>query len=126
MGTNYYWTENPCPHCGRGDNQLHIGKKSAGWRFSLRAHSDHQPPLRSWAAWKLALAAGVVRNEYDEPLPADVFVAMVEASRDEKRNHIPYCLNGREQDQLYIHAQMARGDAWQDEEGWSFGEGEFS
>ena len=34
MGTNYYLTEPACPTCGRQD-ELHIGKSSAGWCFSL-------------------------------------------------------------------------------------------
>jgi hypothetical protein len=40
MGTNYYLEPPPCPHCGRGDEPLHIGKSSAGWCFSLRVYPE--------------------------------------------------------------------------------------
>lgn len=35
MGTNYYLITSACPHCGRGDERLHIGKSSYGWCFAL-------------------------------------------------------------------------------------------
>lgn len=42
MGTNYYFTvkRDVCSCCGRFDKELdiHIGKSSAGWAFSLRVH----------------------------------------------------------------------------------------
>lgn len=45
MGTNYYLekvTSSECPHCGheKEGDQLHIGKSSGGWTFSLRIHPD--------------------------------------------------------------------------------------
>lgn len=36
MGTNYYWRDNPCDHCGRY-NEVHVGKQSMGWSFGFRA-----------------------------------------------------------------------------------------
>lgn len=35
MGTNYYYYQDVCPHCGKPDKKLHIGKSSGGWYFSL-------------------------------------------------------------------------------------------
>ena len=35
MGTNYYLKLDICEHCRRESEQLHIGKSSAGWCFSL-------------------------------------------------------------------------------------------
>ena len=35
MGTNYYWKWNPCSCCGLSKEELHIGKSSGGWAFSL-------------------------------------------------------------------------------------------
>lgn len=40
MGTNYYVRYDACPHCGRGDDELHIGKSSFGWCFSLRIYPE--------------------------------------------------------------------------------------
>jgi len=43
MGTNYYWRYNICDKCNRYD-ELHIGKSSFGWAFSL-----HVYPEQKWA-----------------------------------------------------------------------------
>jgi hypothetical protein len=40
MGTNYYVAYDYCRHCGRFDEEFHIGKSSAGWCFSLRVYED--------------------------------------------------------------------------------------
>lgn len=43
MGTNYYWYPlgaKDCPHCHRPAENLHIGKSSGGWCFSLRIHPE--------------------------------------------------------------------------------------
>ena len=63
MGMNYYLTESPCPTCGRGDEELHIGKSSCGWHFSL--HVIPERGLNSLADWKrLFRKKGVViKNE---------------------------------------------------------------
>ena len=39
MGTNYYFREAVCPTCGRSDD-LHIGKSSCGWCFSLHVYPE--------------------------------------------------------------------------------------
>lgn len=40
MGTNYYLNIDTCSECGRSDKQMHIGKSSAGWCFSLHVEAD--------------------------------------------------------------------------------------
>ncbi len=54
MGTNYYLRRNICPHCGRRDDDLHIGKSSFGWCFLLHVYPEdgiHDLPdwERLWA-----------------------------------------------------------------------------
>ena len=39
MGTNYYFRDAVCPTCGRSD-ELHIGKSSFGWCFSLHVYPE--------------------------------------------------------------------------------------
>lgn len=39
MGTNYYMERQRCPHCGLKNQQLHLGKQSHGWRFTIRGYS---------------------------------------------------------------------------------------
>ncbi len=55
MGTNYYLHRDICPHCGRGDERLHIGKSSAGWCFSL--HVDADEGINSLDDWKALWSA---------------------------------------------------------------------
>jgi hypothetical protein len=31
MGTNYYWHDKPCEHCGRYE-EIHVGKSGGHWR----------------------------------------------------------------------------------------------
>lgn len=71
MGTNYYLIENACPHCGRGDERLHIGKSSAGWCFSL--HVDASERLNGLADWEERWSQPGTRivDEYGEVVPVD-------------------------------------------------------
>ena len=64
MSTNYYAKTNVCEHCNRFD-ELHIGKSSAGWCFSL--HVIPERGLNTWDDWKslLSLPSTSIRDEYD-------------------------------------------------------------
>lgn len=107
MGTNYYAYKNTCPTCGRSDEQVHIGKSSAGWSFSF--HTDLGLP-RSWAEWRDRLRDARIEDEYGREVPLAEFEALVESKRGH-RNHAT----------LYPE----RGN-YVDPEGHSFSEGEFS
>jgi hypothetical protein len=67
MGTNYYIHENPCAHCGRHDEPIHIGKSSAGWKFSFNA-TIH----KTYEEWKAVIEAadGKIFDEYNRPISA--------------------------------------------------------
>jgi hypothetical protein len=74
MGTNYYIEpQEPCPHCKRGYPEVHIGKSSAGWVFSL--HVDDE--LDSWDKWLEFLEGKVIRNEYGNAIPLANFIKTV-------------------------------------------------
>ena len=72
MGTNYYLTEKPpCKCCGRDYDDLHIGKSSGGWCFSLHIIPDQGiHTLDDWRKrWK---KDGVtIRNEYRDIVSSD-------------------------------------------------------
>lgn len=125
MGTNYYWARNNCNHCQRHD-RVHIGKKSFGWMFSFRGHTDIVPNIRSWAEWKRELEhtddPAPIINEYGERLTFAEFAEIVEGSRTEKQNHFDYCM--REYPEWSKNA--ADGREWKDAEGFSFSAWEFS
>lgn len=64
MGTNYYWARKRCPTCRHADEEIHIGKSSGGWCFSL--HVDPEYGITSLADWeKLFNEEGSsIRDEY--------------------------------------------------------------
>ena len=69
MGTNYYLKIDPCPHCGRSDKRLHIGKSGAGWCFSL--HVMPEDGIDDLDDWCERWATGAIENEYDEPISVE-------------------------------------------------------
>jgi len=64
MGTNYYLKTEVCECCGRSDEELHIGKSSGGWCFSL--HYDDDEGVCSLDDWLVLFRAtdNVIRDEY--------------------------------------------------------------
>ena len=88
MGTNYYAVRNrPSleePH--------HIGKSSAGWLFNFQDQEVtwNDPPVE-WHTWPqvkdwlkkytVDSTVYVIMDEYDEIIPYDNFVALVEAKQ---------------------------------------------
>lgn len=79
MGTNYY-VENPlCPHCGRGDKPLHLGKSSGGWNFAL--HVIPEKGLNDLADWVNYFSAEnrLIKNEYGATVSAkDMLLTIIE------------------------------------------------
>lgn len=71
MGTNYYLKEpdtNVCDCCRHSDpgRELHIGKSSAGWVFSLHIYPELGiNDLENWVYW---WTKGTITNEYGETL----------------------------------------------------------
>lgn len=116
MGTNYYlrFPEPPkCPHCGRHDaaRQLHIGKQSAGWRFSF--HGILEEGLNCKAAWESYIEDSVkigakIVDESEKELTPDEFWKKIRP------------LDGKS------HALMYPDGNWVDQVGCSFSDGEFS
>jgi len=124
MGTNYYWhpKEKRCPECETllSGEPIHIGKASAGWKFSFHAlHPNETSDLpvhevRSFLDWLILFGRlpGEVRDENDEVFTVDQFSKIVRYKQDD-----PNSMVGEIQDPF---------QAWFDEEGYSFMYGEFS
>jgi len=102
MGTNYYFSARPpCPTCGRPHEQLHIGKSSFGWRFSLHVgRGDFDEVPTSWAGWiELFKTPGsVITDEYGRTVDVDTMVQVVTKRDDYKadgrlrRHHDQLCI----------------------------------
>jgi len=81
VGTNYYYehvSSEPCPTCGRGGEteQLHIGKSSVGWVFSLRIHPNQG--IKTLEDWKARWAhGGQIRDEYGEFVSVDEMLNLI-------------------------------------------------
>lgn len=83
MGTNYYLRTDPCPHCGRSDEELHIGKSSAGWCFSL--HVMPEDGIDGLEAWEQRWKTGRIFNEYrEEVAPEEMRRIITERSWPER------------------------------------------
>lgn len=116
MGMNYFYTV-------LGEHSTQIGKKSAGWRFSFRAHPDME--LTSRKAWTefIISTPGVVHNEAGEQIRVEKFLDMVEETKED--------LNHREYLEAYpdmrdpILEELLNDRSTVDEEGFDFYNGEF-
>ena len=75
MGTNYYMTVDACQCCGRGTQDLHVGKSSAGWVFSLNTHPDNG--LDGLDDWQAAWANHPIKDEYGRTISAAEMLRIV-------------------------------------------------
>jgi hypothetical protein len=77
MGTNYYLVyKEPCPECNRPFEELHIGKSSSGWCFSLHVYPElgiHT--LNDWE--KKFKNAYRIYNEYDQTVTEDEIISTI-------------------------------------------------
>jgi hypothetical protein len=81
MGTNYYVPHKPpCPTCGLGSEDLHIGKSSMGWRFMFREYPEHG--LTTWPAWKAFLVGRMIIDEYGQAHTLDALISLIESKQD--------------------------------------------
>lgn len=117
MGTNFYWTSNPCATCGHSQESLHIGKSSAGWAFAVRVHPDLQ--INSLDDWKAKLATGgTIKDEYDNIVSVDDML-----DRITKRSHHKGLLFGCEEEpSLNRHGRRC----WKGEGTYEYCDYEFS
>ena len=129
MGTNYYLHQNVCPHCGRSDEPIHIGKSSFGWTFSFRGYRKEWQyeslgkPIVSEDDWRsfidAQVAAGaVLKDEYGDGISVAGFWSMVDSKRGSPNSHRTACLKD--------HYEHAMRDCWDDDKGNTFQEGDFS
>jgi hypothetical protein len=123
MGTNYYWRDSPCGHCNRFE-EIHVGKRSAGWSFGFRGYRSESPvgfAVASRSHWRQVFAnrPGVLVNEYGEQEQEPViWLANLEPPSSAQR--------------VWEESYDARGPwshpderEWRDTEGFRFYDGDF-
>lgn len=82
MGMNYHtYAGNSCSHCGRGDEEVHLGKSSVGWDFSLHLHPEF---YADWESMKQWLKGRTIKNEHEAVYTHEQFVEMVERKQKER------------------------------------------
>jgi hypothetical protein len=91
MGTNYYWVKPappPCITCGRrdADRWVHIGKRSAGWKFSLHVGDDAPDDLLGWIE-KWNEPGTFIVTEYREELSPREMLDIVTGWMPNGRSH---------------------------------------
>lgn len=121
MSTNYYLIIDECSCCRR-HTSIHIGKNSYGWRFSFHGLVKGEPEVRSWQDWKVYILSGRIVNEYDESIPHDEFIEIVESTLGIAQNHFDYCADHFQE---WVD-RIKDGIDWKDGEGYSFCSSEFS
>lgn len=92
MGTNYYLMKSEagvCEHCGQAKQpaeELHIGKSSAGWCFSL--HVMPEDGINDLADWLPLFEKYPICNEYGETISAETMREVI-TCRAGGRPHSP-------------------------------------
>ena len=78
MGTNYYWYPEPaCKCCGREFAEIHIGKSSGGWCFSL--HVIPEDDINTLDDWKKLWEQenSFIKDEYGEEVGKNQMTAII-------------------------------------------------
>jgi len=77
MGTNYYVKDKSqyCKYCKRGEELIHIGKSSAGWKFGFDMSHEKYKDIKTL---KKFLKGKQIWDEYDRKITKKRFWGMVE------------------------------------------------
>lgn len=91
MGTNFYLeAKRPCKECGRPHKQMHIGKSSAGWCFSLHVIPEENiNDLEDWERLWAQPGARIV-DEYGTEVSADEMRDNITNRSWDRRSGIPF------------------------------------
>jgi len=76
MGTNYYAKIKICSTCGRPEQEIHLGKMSWGWKFTLQANGFEY--YKTWKEMKKWLKGKDIFDEYNEKVTLEDFIKWVE------------------------------------------------
>lgn len=126
MGTNYYVAENRCDCCQRYDRTHHIGKSSWGWSFSFRGYREDR--LTSWAEWREFLQDRLIVDEYGDFIDHADFCRMIETVkapgfvREDGHRNLQHNAQGKQAPRPWFDP----AHDWDDPQGYSFSDREFS
>ena len=99
MGTNYYAVRTT-PTTWESEWRIHIGKSSAGWLFLFQDcdYFHTYPQVVKWLDDNVRSGNYVLMNEYDEVVPVDDFIELVQSKQNDKHcksnpDNFEYCRN---------------------------------
>lgn len=122
MGTNYYIKQKPCECCGRGGEPLHVGKSSAGWKFSFHVEGE----IDTGKKWREVLlnTSEIIEDEYGQPISGRDLWEMIEAKQKSDKLTLENCWQfcGCSES---CRDRMPSDRHYIDEDGYSFNRGEF-
>ena len=85
MSTDYYLLKNICPHCGKPEKKIEIGRSSGGWCFGLRVYpSLGISYLDDWNRL-FNNPANAIEDEYGERIAVERMIEIITAR---KWNHM--------------------------------------
>lgn len=87
MSTNYYIQGDVCPHCNHRPDNLHIGKSSIGWMFSLRVYPEQG--INNIFDWLPRLKQDTIVDEYGKTLSFEQMVDIIARRRPHTQNVNP-------------------------------------
>jgi hypothetical protein len=77
----YFYPKKVCHTCGRQDQNLHIGKSSAGWKFCFRSYPEES--INSYSDWLQLLEDpnSEIRDELDTIIPLEELKELIESTQ---------------------------------------------
>lgn len=129
MGMNFYLVSVPCEKCG----YKHIGKSSYGWQFHFRGYTHEG--IICYEDWMREINRPDVTivDEDNEPISAKDFEAKVERNKNDLNhfnivNRMPQTEKEREYlaDHPPGYPPSSQVPEWNDENGYTFTDWEFS
>jgi hypothetical protein len=91
MGTNYY-LKSKTPRVIEVHDEVHIAKKSCGWRplFQASDRTEHTPAVNSVADIKQLCESGEweIENEYEEKISWQEFENLVLSQKEQGHTHL--------------------------------------
>ena len=87
MGCNYYIYDKSkkCKCCGRGEEEIHIGKSSGGWKFLFNYNGGKY--YADVDGLKKFLKNKTIYSEDNERVSKKIFWEMVEEKQKEEKHH---------------------------------------
>lgn len=110
MGTNYYLHKNVCKHCEKSSEELHIGKSSSGWYFSL--HIIPEENINSLDDWIVLFNVHAIKNEYGKIISTEEMLSTIrERSSPKKWDEIDWVKDRfyKSESEFHTRNHSARG-----------------